>query len=73
MAVPHFEREVLAQITAIRKEQGKQAKRLDALEAGLMNLHGEVALSDVGHGPEDCDERIRDRLDALEERAFGSG
>jgi hypothetical protein len=73
MAVPHFEQKVLAQLTVIRKEQTKQAKRLEALEAGVLNLSAELALSDVDHCPEDHDERIRDRLDGLEEGAFGSG
>ena len=73
MAVANFERKVISALEDIRKEQARQAKRLDALEAGLMNLHGELVLSDVGHGPEDRDERIRDRLDVLEERTFGSG
>ena len=73
MAGANFECKVISALEDIRKEQARQAKRLDALEAGVLNLSAELALSDVDHGPEDHDERIRDRLDGLEEGAFGSG
>jgi tetrahydromethanopterin S-methyltransferase subunit G len=70
MAVPHFERKVLAQLIAIRNEQAKQAKRLETLETGVLNLSAELALSHVGPEPEDRFKNIRARLDGLEERIF---
>jgi hypothetical protein len=70
MAVPRFERKVLAQLTAIRREQAKQAKRLDALDAEVLNLSAELVLSHVGPELEDWHENIRARLNGLEERIF---
>jgi hypothetical protein len=42
VAVPNFEKKVMAELEALRGEQRRQAVRLDGVEAGLESLCAEL-------------------------------